>query len=324
MQEKRIYVNIFIYFNMYLFYMKKLLIILSILFIFIEKSFASVWSSEIDKTKQHISFVSSFLSTELLLNIIFATIVLLVTFALTKLVSRKIVWYVEKNWEWREELVWVLTRVSNISILTLWWAISLWILWIDMWIFMWGLWFWLGFTLKIFLSNFIAWVIMVTQWTYHNWDIIKIWDKIWKIRKINSLFTELEQFDWVIFYTPNVKFLEDEVLNYNTNDKRRVEVNVGVDYDTDLLKAKKIMLQVLRQFPNILQAPESNIFIDKFDDSSINLSLRFWINSSDQYFLIKSNVTETINLAFKQAGITIPFPQITLSNRSDFNIKMSK
>jgi small-conductance mechanosensitive channel len=61
------------------------------------------------------------------------------------------------------------------------------------------------------------------------------------------------------------------------------------------------MLQVLNQFPNILKAPQANIFVDKFDDSSINLNLRFWINSSDEFFLIKSNVTETINLAFKQA-----------------------
>ncbi len=316
------------YFNIYLFYMKKIIISLFSFIYFINISFASwwVWTNEINQTKEHVSFISSFLSTELLLNIVFATIVILVTFALARWVSWKIAWYVERSWEWewREELVWVLTRVSNITILTLWAAIALWILWVDMSIFMWWLGFWLWFTLKIFLSNFIAWVIMVTQWTYHNWDLIEIWNKIWKIKKINALFTEIEQFNWVIFFLPNIKFLEDEVSNYNANDKRRVEIEVWVDYDTDILKAKKIMLQVLNQFPNILKAPSADIFIDKFDDSSINLSLRFWINSSDSYFWIKSNVSETINLAFKQAGIVIPFPQITLSNRNNFNIKMSK
>ena len=316
------------YFNIYLFYMKKIIISFFPILFFIDKSFASwnVWANEINKTKEHISFISKVLSPELFLNITFATIVILVTFALARWISWKIVSYVERTWEgeWREEMVWVLTRVSNITILTLGAAIALWILWVDMSIFMGWLGFWLWFTLKIFLSNFIAWVIMVTQWTYHNWDLIEIWNKIWKIKKINALFTEIEQFDWVIFFLPNIKFLEDEVSNYNANDKRRVEIEVWVDYDTDILKAKKIMLQVLNQFSNILKAPEANIFIDKFDDSSINLSLRFWINSSDSYFLIKSNVSETINLAFKQAGIRIPFPQITLSNRNDFNIKMSK
>jgi small-conductance mechanosensitive channel len=44
------------------------------------------------------------------------------------------------------------------------------------------------------------------------------------------------------------------------------------------------MIQVAEKFPNILQAPGPDVFIDKMSDSSINLSLRFWINSKDQYF----------------------------------------
>jgi len=165
---------------------------------------------------------------------------------------------------------------------------------------------------------------MVTQWYYHNWDLIKIWEQTWRIKNINALFTAIQQFDWIIFYVPNIKFMEENVSNFTTNDKRRVEVNVWVDYDTDLLKAKKIMLQVLDNFPNILQAPDANIFVNEFSDNSINLSLRFWINSTDKYFETKSNVTETINLAFKKYWIVIPFPQVTLSNREDFNIKMDK
>ena len=314
------------YFNIYLFFMRKISLFILFLFTYLNKTFAVIWANEMEKSKEHVSFISSFLSTDLLLNIAFATLVIIITLWLAKAVSMRIESYITRagNWEAREELIWVLTRVSNISILSLWWAISLGILWVDMWIFMWGLGFWLGFTLKIFLSNFIAWVIMVTQWTYHNWDLIEIWSKMWYIKKINALFTEVEQFNGVVFFIPNVKFLEDEVQNYNSNDKRRVEIKVWVDYDTDLLKAKKVMLQVLNQFPNILKAPASNIYVDKFDESSINLTLRFWINSSDEFFLIKSNVTETINLAFKQAGITIPFPQITLSNRDDFKIAMTK
>jgi small conductance mechanosensitive channel len=58
-------------------------------------------------------------------------------------------------------------------------------------------------------------------------------------------------------------------------------------------------------------------------DSSINLSLRFWINSKDWYFSSQSNVTETINLAFKQAWIEIPFPQMVISTRDKTSIKIS-
>jgi len=61
------------------------------------------------------------------------------------------------------------------------------------------------------------------------------------------------------------------------------------------------MMQVIEKFPNVLQSPGADVYLTEMADSSINLSLRFWINSKDGYFISQSNVTETINLAFKQA-----------------------
>ena len=60
--------------------------------------------------------------------------------------------------------------------------------------------------------------------------------------------------------------MEQNVANYHTNDKRRVEVNVWVDYDTDLVKAKTLLKQVVSSFPNILQAPEPKIYISEFNN----------------------------------------------------------
>lgn len=299
--------------------MKKL-IILSFLYFITFNNTMAVWTDEVSKASENSNFILSFFTADMFINLFFAIIAIILTFAIAKIVDSKINWFIERSWNWenREELVWVLTRTSNISIFAIWFSIVLWILWVDMWIFMWWLWFWLWFTLKIFLSNFIAWIIMVTQWSYHNWDLIEIEWKTGTIVKINALFTEVAQFDWIIFFVPNVKFLENNVQNFHRNSKRRVEIEVGVDFSTDIVKAKKVLLQVLKNFPNVLQAPYPDIFINKFDSSSINMSLRFWIDSKWDFFITKSNVTETINLAFKQAWIRIPFPQITLSNRSDF------
>lgn len=295
---------------------------------FSELSFAAIWWSEIEQSQQNTSIMLSFFSTELLLNIVFAWLAMVWTLGLAKFATARTTKYLENSYAWeekgREELVWVLSRTVNISILSIWFAITLTILWVDMWIFMWGLWFGIGFTLKIFLTNFIAWILMVTQWFYHIWDVVEVWGKTWTIRQIHALFTAIEQFDWVIFYVPNVKFLEEEVSNFHSNDKRRVDVNIGVDYDTDILKAKKIMMQVVDKFPNVLQAPNADVYITEMADSSINLSLRFWINSKDWYFSSQSNVTETINLAFKQAWIQIPFPQMVISTRDDTSIKIEK
>jgi small conductance mechanosensitive channel len=303
------------------------LYLLSIIY-FSEFSFAAVWASELDKTQENTNIILSFFSTDLLLNVIFAWVTIVWTLALAKIATAKLTSYLEWTYAWeesgREELVWVLSRTVNISILSIWFAITLTVLWIDMWIFLGWLWFGIWFTLKIFLTNFIAWILMVTQWFYHLWDVIEVWGRIWTIRKIHALFTAVEQFDWIVYYVPNVKFLEEEVSNYHSNDKRRVDINIWVDYATDIVKAKKVMLQVIEKFPNVLQAPAADVLVEKMWDSSINLSLRFWINSKDTYFISKSNVTETVNMAFKQAWITIPFPQVTLSNRSDFKVQVEK
>ncbi len=289
-------------------------------------AFAVDAGSAAETSKQNISIISSMFNQEFFLNFIFAIVVLVWTFFVSKVVSAKLTRYLENSasWEWqnREELVWVLSRTAHITILAIGFSITLTILWVDMWIFLWGLWFWIWFTLKIFLSNFIAGIIMVTQWTYHNWDVISVWWEVGKIHRIHSLFTAIQKFDGIMYYVPNVKFLEDNVSNYNNNDKRRVEVEVWVDYDTDIVTAKKIMLQVVEQFPHVLRWPEPMVVVDKLDNSSINLKVLFWIDSKTwNYFMTKSNVTETINLAFRKSGITIPFPQITLSNRDDFTIK---
>jgi len=133
---------------------------------------------------------------------------------------------------------------------------------------------------------------------------------MWRIVKINSLFTAVEKLDGVIFYIPNINFLENKVLNYNSNDKRRVDIEVLVDYDTDIVKAKMILNKVLDSFPNILNDPKTQIVVDKLDDSWILIIVRAWISSSDKYVQVKSNITETINLAFKQSDINIPYPHL--------------
>lgn len=285
-------------------------------------SFAlAVWDAEKEQISWFTSSISSLFSTEMWLKIIFAVITILVTIIISKLAKNKMFKYLERTseWEGREEMIWVITRSVNITILVIGTTITLSVLGIDLGIFMWWIWFWLGFTLKSFLTNFVAWIMMVTQWFYHIGDMIKIEWKVWHIKKINSLFTSVEQFDGVLFYVPNGKFMEENVENFHANDKRRIDVIVGVDYKTDILKAKKVMLQVVEQFPNILKTPSSDIIIEELGNSSIGLKLRFWISSKDSYFEVKSNVSETVNQAFKQYDISIAFPQMTISNRTTVN-----
>ncbi len=290
-------------------------------FIFIDWNISYAAQTVEETAADNISILSKVINWEMLLNIAFALVVILITFFLSKFLPGRIASYLEKRvWMWWinwEEIVSVITRTTSVSILVIWFSTVLAILWVDMSIFMWWVWFWIWFTLRVFLTNFITWIIIVTQWTYHNWDLIEIEGKMWKIKRIYSLYTAVEQINWVVYFVPNIKFLEENVSNYYSNDKRRIDVEAEVTYDTDIYKAKNIMMKVASQFPNILKAPEAKVLVEKLWENWILLTLRVWINSDWEYITTKSNITETVNLAFKKSGIEIPYKKITITNMED-------
>ncbi len=276
---------------------------------------ATLWDQNLEQAKQNTSAFTRFFSAETLLNLVFAVVVMILSIVIARIVSAKLTSFLERNWSegwWSEEMAGMLSRTVNITFLFIWGSASLSILWVDLGIFMWWIWFGLWFTLKTFLTNFVWWITMVTQWFYHNWDLVEVRWKKWKIVKINSLFTSMEQLDGVIFYIPNVIFMEEVISNFKTNDKRRTEIELLVDYDTDIVKTKKTILKVIESFPNILNAPHPDILVDKLDNSWIKLLIRFWMHTDDDYIQLKSNVTETLNLACKQSAIKIPYPHMTL------------
>ena len=183
---------------------------------------------------------------------------------------------------------------------------------------MWGIWFGIWFTLKTFLVNFIAGIIMVSQHTYHAGDLIRIDGKMWNIKKISALFTSVEQFDGVVFTVPNINFLENNVENFNTNDKRRVEIEVMIHFKEDITLAKQVILSVLSKFPGIMRSPEPDVLVQKLGwwESGVLLIVRSWIGSEDNYVTLKSHITETINLALKKNNISLAHPMLEINKEN--------
>lgn len=300
-------------------------LIISFLLLLPQSLWAVVSAGDPDTAKSSWEIILWFLSAEFLLNlavnIVLVVVVIALTFIASKFIQSKLFRYLEAANIWdeasKEEIIGVISRTMNIFVLITGFSISLGILWVDLGIFMGWIWFGIWFTLRTFLTNFISGIVVVSQWTYHIWDLIEVWGKMWRIVKINALFTAVEEFDGVTYNIPNIRFFEENVSNYHTNDKRRIDVDVVVGYETDILQAKKVLQKVITNFPMVLQAPATDVLVQDLWDNGIWLTLRFWINSKENFITLKSNVTETVNLAFKQTGIHIPYPQITLSGKID-------
>jgi potassium efflux system protein len=97
---------------------------------------------------------------------------------------------------------------------------------------------------------------------------------------------------------------------------QRNAIQIGLDYGTDLEKAKSLLLKVLSEDDRILKYPPINVVFKAFNQSSIDVELVFWPKHISQAFQVKSDLIEKINATFKSEGIEIPSPQQEVYIRS--------
>ena len=83
----------------------------------------------------------------------------------------------------------------------------------------------------------------------------------------------------------------------------------GLATDADLLKAKRILEEMVAADERILAEPAPKIAVSELADSSVNFVVRPWVNSAD-FWGVKFDFTENVKLRFDEEGISIPFPQM--------------
>jgi len=120
----------------------------------------------------------------------------------------------------------------------------------------------------------------------------------------------------LLIIVPNAQVYSNPITNYSKIEQRRVSIDVGVGYETDLEKADQIMLDVARKLPGIKFEPEPFVVFKEFGDSSINATLYFWIDIDETgYFSSLDSVVKGIKTAFEKEEINIPYPIRTVYNK---------
>lgn len=180
----------------------------------------------------------------------------------------------------------------------------------------------LGFAFKDILANFIGGVVILTQQKLKIGDLIKVGDKMGRITTIDARTTQIKSLDGTEVIIPNSDMVTDVVQNFTANEFRRISLEVGVHYATPLDQAVGVTLNAVKKNDSVIAEPNAEVLCKKFDDSAILLEVRFWIESSDNWWTIKSHIIQQIKSDFDEAGITIPFPIRTLALDSyDGNLK---
>jgi small-conductance mechanosensitive channel len=131
------------------------------------------------------------------------------------------------------------------------------------------------------------------------------------IRKTSARYTLLETFEGREMMIPNEDFIINRVTNWTFNNRKgRLEINVGIAYESDMEKAMELILEAAREHPRCIDDPEPTCYLKEFADSSVNFMLFFWVaDVSKGRYRAKSDVMLSIWKKFKEHNITIPFPQ---------------
>ncbi|MFM9889366.1 MAG: mechanosensitive ion channel family protein [Rickettsiales bacterium] len=170
----------------------------------------------------------------------------------------------------------------------------------------------IGFGLQKIASNFISGIILLFEKSIEVDDLIEMTDgTIGFVRQTYARYTLMEAYDGREILIPNEEFITQRVITWTHTSRRvRIEVLVGVAYDSDLDLVEKLVLDAARSHPQCLSDPEPNFFVTAFGESSINLQLFFWIdNITDGKLCAKSDVMRAIVKSFREHGVSIPFPQ---------------
>lgn len=166
----------------------------------------------------------------------------------------------------------------------------------------------IGFALQGSLSNFASGVMLLLFRPFLTGHLVNIAGVSGTVREIGLFSTTLSTPDNVQILVPNGKIYGDTIQNYSAYDTRRVDLVIGIGYDSPIDKARKIMADLIKADDRILSDPSHQIAVSELADSSVNFVVRVWVNSPD-YWAVKFDLTEQIKLAFDENHIEIPFPQ---------------
>lgn len=166
------------------------------------------------------------------------------------------------------------------------------------------------------LSNFASGVLIIIFRPFKAGDFVEVAGVSGMVERIDIFQTIFQTGDNKRIIVPNSQITGSAITNFSAEKQRRVDLVIGISYDSDLRKAKALLENILRQDPRILAEPAPIVAVNALADSAVNIVVRPWVES-ENYWPVYWDTLETIKLTFDQEGIEIPFPQMSLHMKKE-------
>ena len=166
----------------------------------------------------------------------------------------------------------------------------------------------IGLALKDSLGNFAAGIMILLFKQFKAGDFIEAAGVMGIVESLNMFSTQLKTGDNKTIFIPNGRLLSESITNYSIKRTRRVDLVIGVSYNSDLNHVKSILADLLSQDERILKDPEPTIGVLELAENSINFVVRPWVKS-EHYWPVYFDLNEAIKSRFDEEGVSIPYPQ---------------
>jgi potassium efflux system protein len=173
-----------------------------------------------------------------------------------------------------------------------------------------------GFGLQNVVQNFVGGLILLFGRFIKVGDKIQLADLMGEVRSIGFRASTVRTWQGAEVIVPNSKLISDQVINWTLSDqKRRIELEVGVAYGTDPERVIALLREVGQSNAKVLADPPVVVFFTKHGDSALVFELRAWV-TFDDFAPVSSELTVAMNKRLVAEGIEIPFPQRDLNLRT--------
>lgn len=167
----------------------------------------------------------------------------------------------------------------------------------------------IGFGIQNIANNFISGVILLFERPIKVGDYIEVDGILGTVRSISARSSKIVTNDQIVIIVPNSTFLERNVINWSYTELTRLNIPIGVSFDSDLERVTNILLDLAKQHALVAPSPAPDVFCERYADFRIELTLLVHIREHQLHQKIRSDLNFAINRAFKKHNIQIPFPQ---------------
>ncbi len=166
-----------------------------------------------------------------------------------------------------------------------------------------------GLGLQSSVSQFASGIQILINHPFKSGDYVDLGTVSGKVHEIKIMYTELITVDNKRVIVPNSHITSGNIINYNSESKRRIDLVFGISYDADIAKAKAVIEETARKNELVLTNPEPVIAVSGHASSAVNISCLIWCHTDD-YWDVFYYMQEAVKLAFDENNISIPYDQL--------------